>query len=225
MNDYPVRVDAHRDASLSRWLWLVKWLLLIPHFIVLAVLWIGLLVVTLVAYLAILFTGRYPPALRTYTIGVLRWTWRVGYYGYEALGTDRYPPFTLADVPDYPARFAVAEPEHIPRWLPLLAWLFALPHLILLGALTSAVTWNTPEGYRTSMSVLGAAVLILGLALLFTGRFLDGLHDLLVGIARWQLRVMAYLTLLTPRYPPFRLDQGGMEPPAEPSGPPAAPHY
>ncbi|WIM92848.1 DUF4389 domain-containing protein [Actinoplanes oblitus] len=230
MNYSPVRVEARRDPSLSRWLWLVKWLLLIPHYIVLAVLWVGLLVLTLVAYLAILFTGRYPPSIRAYNVGVLRWTWRVGYYGYQALGTDRYPPFTLAEVPDHPARFAVGEPEPVPRWLPLVAWLFAVPHLVLIGALTSAVTWHTPDGYRTSMSVLGAAVLILGLALLFTGRYLDGLHDLLVGVARWQLRVIAYLTLLTPRYPPFRLDQGGSEPVAGPSGPtavdsPTAPHY
>ncbi|GAA4607200.1 hypothetical protein BJY16_006207 [Actinoplanes octamycinicus] len=221
MNYSPVRVEARPDPSPSRWLWLVKWLLLIPHYIVLAVLWVGLVVLTLVAYLAILFTGRYPPSIRAYNVGVLRWTWRVNYYGYSALGTDRYPPFTLADVPDYPARFGVAEPERVPRWLPLVAWLFAVPHLVLLGALTSAVSWNTPDGYRTSMSVLGAAVLILGVALLFTGRYLRGLHDLLVGVARWQLRVAAYLTLLTPRYPPFQLDQGGAEPVAGPAGPAA----
>lgn len=229
MNRYPVRVEACRDESLSRGLWLVKWLLLIPHFIVLAVLWVGLVVLTLVAYVAILFSGRCPAAIRSYTIGVLRWTWRVGYYGYQALGTDQYPPFTLADVPGHPARFSVAEPEPIPRWLPLVAWLFAVPHLILLGALTTTATVEGPGYTRTSISVLGAAVLIAGLALLFTGRLPGGLHDLLVGIARWQLRVISYLTMLTPRYPPFRLDQGGAEAPDGPDGPipddpPAPPH-
>jgi hypothetical protein len=94
MNRYPVRVGARRDESLSRWLWLVKWLLLIPHYLILLVLWAGLVVLTLVAYLAVLFTGRYPASIRAYNTGVLRWIWRVGYYGYQALGTDRYPPFS-----------------------------------------------------------------------------------------------------------------------------------
>ncbi|MBM2616397.1 DUF4389 domain-containing protein [Actinoplanes sp. LDG1-06] len=226
MNRYPLRVEAHRDATLSRWLWLVKWLLLVPHYIVLAVLWTGVVVVTLVAYLAVLFTGRYPASLRAYNLGVLRWSWRVGYYGYQALGTDTYPPFTFADVPDHPARVHLEPSEPPPRWLPLVAWLFAIPHLVILGALTAAGTRDD----NTRISVLGAAVLIAGLALLFTGRYPQGLHDLLVGIARWNLRVIGYLTLLTPRYPPFRLDQGETEPdpqpddPADAVRPPAAAH-
>ena len=132
MNRYPLRVEARRDEPLSRWLWLVKWLLLIPHFLILAVLWVGFAVLTGVAYLAVLITGRYPHAIQAYDAGVLRWTWRVGYYGYQALGTDRYPPFTLADVPDYPARVHVDEPARPPRWLPLVAWLFAMFCAVLL---------------------------------------------------------------------------------------------
>jgi uncharacterized protein DUF4389 len=219
MDRYPVRVEAHRDESLSRGLWLVKWILLIPHYLALAVLWTGLVVLTLVAYLAVLFTGRYPEPIRAYDIGVLRWTWRVGYYGYQALGTDRYPPFTLADVPGYPARFRVDAGPPPPRWLPLVAWLLAVPHLILLGALTGSTTWSFGSGDARAdvpLSLVGAAVLVAGVALLFTGRYPAGLHDLLVGVARWGLRVTAYLTLLTGRYPPFRLDQGGNEPEPEP---------
>ncbi|GIF45333.1 DUF4389 domain-containing protein [Actinoplanes xinjiangensis] len=220
MDRYPLRVEARRDEFLSRWLWLVKWLLLIPHYLALLVLWTGLVVLTLVAYLALLFTGRYPAAIRAYNLGVLRWTWRVGFYGYWALGTDRYPPFTLADVPDYPARLHLESGAPGPRWLPLVAWLFAVPHLMLLGALNSTMSSAAQDTWRYApISVVTAVLLVGAIGLLFTGRYPGGLHDLLIGVARWGLRVAAYLTLLTPRYPPFRLDQGGSEPDPAPDGP------
>ncbi|HVD80892.1 MAG TPA: DUF4389 domain-containing protein [Propionibacteriaceae bacterium] len=214
---YPLSVRAFFDQP-SRGLWLVKWLLLIPHYIILAFLWLAFLIVTWIAFFAILFTTRYPKGLFDFNVGVLRWSWRVSYYGYTALATDRYPPFTLADVPDYPARLEIDYPQQLNRWLPLVKWLLAFPQYILVGALVGsgyvvattmqdgrAVTYSTP-------SLIGASVLIAAIALLFTTRYPTGLYDLAVGINRWSYRLVVYVALMTDQYPPLRLDQGGNDP-------------
>src|SRR5512133_3026372 len=116
---HPVGIEGRLDPQLSRWLWLVKWLLAIPHFIVLLFLFIAFFVLTVVAFFAILFTGRYPRSIFDFNLGVLRWAWRVGFYTYEALGTDRYPPFTLGPAADYPAVLDVQYPEELSRGLVL----------------------------------------------------------------------------------------------------------
>jgi uncharacterized protein DUF4389 len=220
---YPVRVDGRLEPDLSRGLWLVKWLLLVPHLIVLAFLWIAFWVLTVVAWFAILITARYPRGIFDFNLGVLRWTWRVAYYGYGALGTDRYPPFTLADVPNYPARLDVAYPQRLSRGLALVKWwLLAIPHYLVVAFFVGGVgtvTWRYGENVVVSLGggLVGLLVLIAGIALLFTAVYPPGVHDLVLGMDRWAIRVGAYAALMTDAYPPFRLDQGGAEPvPASP---------
>jgi hypothetical protein len=215
---YPLRLTGELAPTLSRGLWLVKWLLAIPHYFVLVFLWLAFSFVSVIAFFAILFTGRYPVGLFTFNVGVLRWSWRVGFYSYSALGTDQYPPFTLKDVPDYPARLEVDYPASLSRGLVLVKWwLLALPHYLIIGVFTGAAFGGYDqvshgEAWLYGSGLIGLLVLIAGIVLLFADHYPRGLFDFALGMNRWVFRVAAYAGLMTDVYPPFRLDLGGTEP-------------
>ncbi|WP_345514437.1 DUF4389 domain-containing protein [Phytohabitans houttuyneae] len=214
---YPVRLDGHLDAGLSRWLWLVKWLLVLPHLFVLALLWLAFVPLTIVAGVAILFTARYPRAIFDFNVGVLRWTWRVCYYGYSALATDRYPPFSLASDPAYPADLTVAYPQRLSPGLVLVKWwLLAIPHYIVVALFTGGWAggwgWQQDQWRVAAGGLVGVLVVVAAVVLLFSGRYPQPIFDFVMGMNRWCYRVFAYAALMRDEYPPFRLDGGGTDP-------------
>jgi hypothetical protein len=224
----PLRLEGRLDSQVSRWLWLVKWLLAIPHFIILFFLFIAFVLLTIVAFFAILFTGRYPRGIFDFNLGVIRWGWRVAFYSYGALGTDRYPPFSLGPEPDYPATVDMQYPEELSRGLVLVKWwLLAIPHYLLLGIFLGG-DWGRWEGWEDDSrwgggpGLIGLLVFFAGVALLFTTRYPRGIFDFVMGLNRWVMRVVVYAALMTDRYPPFRLDQGPEEPTSRPAAVPEA---
>ena len=181
---YPVTVEIDYPERLSRWLIFVKWLLIIPNLFVLMLYGIAYFVTLVIAWFAILFTGRYPRGLFDFAVGLFRWSLRVNVYLY--LMRDEYPPFGTGG--EYPARLHVEYPERLSRWKIFVKGILAIPHLIIVGAF----------GY-----LVQAIVFVSFFAILFTGRFPKALYDLAVGYWRWYLRAYTYVMLLTDEYPPF----------------------
>jgi hypothetical protein len=197
---YPVDLWVDRAESQSRLTnfplvgSIIRAFLLIPHFIVLYFLQIVANIVLFIATFAILFTGRYPRGLFNFYVGYLRWSSRTN--GYMLHLYDRYPPFSVDDVGDYPLRLGVQYPEKLSRLLnfPIFGLIIkaflAIPHFVVLIAL-----------YVVALVLL----VISTFAILFTGGFPAGMHSFVVRVFRWGIRVNAYIAALTDRYPPFSL--------------------
>ncbi|MBA7623406.1 hypothetical protein ES703_30801 [subsurface metagenome] len=197
---YPVTITGELSMPPDRGWWLIKWLLAIPHYIILAFLWVAFIIVWIIAFFNIVFTGRFPRSLFDFNVGVLRWTWRVGFYSYEALATDKYPPFTLKSV-DYPADLQVEYPEKLSKGLVWVKWwLLAIPHYIVIMLFQGG-----GEGRSRSVGLTPILAIFAGFVLLFTGKYPESIFKLVIGMNRWSYRVCAYAALMTDQYPPFRL--------------------
>jgi hypothetical protein len=188
MGQEGLQFDIAYPERLSRGLIFIKWLLIIPHLIVLTLLGIGLGVTTIFAWFAILFTGSYPRGMWDFAMTVLRWSARVQAYTY--LQRDEYPPFGDAD---YPVLFQMEYPARLSRGLIFIKWLLIIPHVIVLYIL----------------QLISRFVLFIAwFAILVTGKFPRGMFDFVTGVARWTNRVIVYELLLTDVYPPFSMDRG-----------------
>jgi Domain of unknown function (DUF4389) len=187
--EYPVRFDVEYPEGLSRWKIFVKWLLAIPHFIIVSLLITVAGVLEFIAFFAVLFTKKWPRGLFDFTVQIYRWSGNV--YAYAVfLQRDEYPPFS-GDAGQYPVALEIEYDENLSRWQIFVKWLLAIPHIIVLLFLGAAA---------------GVVVFIAFFAILFTARYPRGMFDFVTGVARWWFRVQAYaFWFMTDRYPPFSL--------------------
>jgi hypothetical protein len=184
--DGPVQLEVDYPPKLSRGLIFVKGFLAIPHFLALIVLGIGAWLAFVGSFFAVLFTGRFPEGAFTYIVGVMRWGVRVGAYLF--LLTDAYPPFSLDDDPNYPVRLHIDYPPQMGRWRPLVNWILGYPAALAAGLI---------------MLVAYLSVFVAWFAILFTGRYPQGLFNAVTIGLRWSLRVNVFSYWMTESYPPF----------------------
>lgn len=192
MVGYPATADLDAPYEVMRFLPLVAWLLAIPHLILYALVTLVAVVCEIIALFTILFTMRVPSGLQNWVIRALRYGWRISSFMYFL--RNPYPKFALHGTPQDPrsdpATYSVELPAEYHRFLPLVKWLLLIPHYICLWAL----------------GIAAVVCYIIGFfSVLFTGRWPEGPRDFVVGVNRWQMRVMSYLFLLVDKYPPFSL--------------------
>jgi hypothetical protein len=190
---YPAQLEFHGDRHIRRWRPLVQWLLAIPQLMIAGALTALRSVLTVVTLFTVLFTRRIPRAIFDVVAMTFRYEWRAT--SYALFLHEDYPPFdfdpTAADDGAEPhTSLTLVYPEQLARWKPLYKWLIAIPHYFVLMALAFISVFVVVGGFIT---------------VLLTGEYPAGARDFLVGISRYNLRVQAYVGLLTDRYPPFSL--------------------
>lgn len=186
---YPFNVEADAPQPQSRLTVFFRILLVIPHAIIVGVLGYAIAVVSLIAWVAILITGKYPAGLLGFAVNVQHW--QVRYTGYMYLLTDKYPPFAMGPDATYPVRMTGEGTVEGRNRLTVFFRLFMIiPHVIVLYfvGIAIAVVW-----------------IISWFAALFTGSVPAGMHNFLTGGLRWATRVNNYALLLNDEYPPFSL--------------------
>src|SRR5450756_176024 len=253
LNDYPIDVCADYPERSSRgWaaltILLIKFLALIPHFFLLVFLGIAQFFVALIAQVAVVINGEYPPGMFAFVTGVLRMKAETRVFILSL--NDRYPPFTLQPVDDYPVDVVVERPAQSSR---LYALFTVIVEVILIAAIIALVVHfarqtgggaSTGRSYNFSTNAgtglllrqiaalphiivlcfLGIAAFVLWVVaqwvILFSARFPSGMFGFVAGFVRWQTRVNGYALGLTDRYPPFSLEAPTKRPePPLPSAP------
>lgn len=189
----PVRLDLDAPPDVDNWRPLVHWLLAIPQWLIAGVLRTVRQVLLFIAFFAVLFTTRIPRGLFDMVVMTLRYGWRVTSYTFWM--RQPYPPFDFTPTSDDPggdpASLSIDYPEQLNRWLPLVKWFLAIPHYFVLLFLMIG-------GFFAAIAAF--------FAVLFTGRYPEGLRRYLVGVTRWSTRVHAYAAFMRDEYPPFSLD-------------------
>lgn len=191
---YPLGAEVADLPVVERWRPLVNWALVIPHHIWLGLLTLGSWFVSIISWFTIIFTGRMPDTWSDYLVGVLRYQWRVTCYLYA--WTNLYPSFNPVaghiDPGDYPAVLYCARAVDRNRVTVFFRAVLAVPQFIAV--------------YFVGF-VAGIVLLIAWFAVLVTGRWPEGMRDFAIGFVRWQIRLSAYLMLVSDAYPPFSLEQ------------------
>jgi hypothetical protein len=197
---YPVQYEADLNPEPNRWTTFFRLLLAIPWFVV-AVFWGIVFVFThLFAWVAIVFTGRYPEWLYEFNSGVVRFGVRTSAWIY--LQTDEWPPFGLGEDPSYPIRVNIApRAEKQSRLKALFRWILALPVLLVLS-------------YGTSYIQMLAG-LVAWVTIVFRGYMPEGIHNMLTFVNGFHARVFGYLAFLTDDYPPIGLERSNGRPAGE----------
>jgi hypothetical protein len=193
---YPTQLDLRGTRQIARWRPLVQWFLAIPQLFIAYALSMVRAVLTLVSFFTVLFTRRIPRPLFDAIAMTFRYEWRA--VSYALFLREEYPPFDFEpaaadDGVDPHTLVTFTYPEQMSRWQPLVKWLLAFPHYLVLAALGIGAIGVTIAGF---------------FAVLVTGEYPQGLRDFLVGVYRYSVRVQAYVGLLTDEYPPFSLQSG-----------------